>query len=146
MLQGNRTNFIHMKITPAKFILSVLAYAIPTMILGMVWHFILFHELYDSLGIYNRKEPIIALGFTSMLVQGVIMAYLYPYYYGDKSTLSKGIVFSLTMGMFLFSVSTLANAAKIEVSSMQSWLLVQAAFHLIQFVIAGAALGYINRK
>lgn len=30
---------------------------------------------------YNRTEPIIPLGMLSMLVQGVVMAYLYPQCY-----------------------------------------------------------------
>jgi hypothetical protein len=47
------------------------------------------------------------------------------------------------MGLFLFSVSTLANAAKIQVSSIELWLTVQSTFHLIQFAAAGAAIGWI---
>src|SRR3970040_965913 len=122
-----------MKTSISRFILGVLGYTIPTMILGMVWHFVFFKELYDSLGIYNLKNPIIPLGMTSMLIQGIIIAYIYPFYYGEKSTIIMGIKFSLIMGVFLFSVSTLANAAKIEVTSMSVWLFIQLAFHSIQF-------------
>jgi hypothetical protein len=52
-----------MKLTSAKFILTALAYIVPTMFLGYVWHLIIFKDVYDSLGIYNRAEPIIPLGF-----------------------------------------------------------------------------------
>ena len=40
-------------------LLATFFYAAITLVLGMTWHFILFKDLYDSLGIYNRQEPII---------------------------------------------------------------------------------------
>jgi hypothetical protein len=130
----------------SKFTLTALAYIVPTMFLGYVWHLIIFKDLYDSLSIYNRSEPIIPLGFFSMILQGLIMAYLYPFYAREKSTVGKAVVFSLLLGLFLFSVSTLANAAKIQVTSMTQWLLIQTAFHLLQFVIAGLLIGLVNRQ
>jgi|SRR5579859_2433282 len=129
-----------------EFSFTALAYIIPTMFLGYVWHLIIFKDLYDGLGIYNRAQPIIPLGFFSMIIQGVIMAYLYPYYARGKSTLGKAVVFSLVMGLFLFSVSTLANAAKIQVASMTRWLLIQIAFHLLQFLVAGILINLVNRR
>ena len=129
-----------------RLIYATLVYTILSMVLGMVWHFIFFKELYDSFGIYNRAEPIIPLGLTSMLMQGAIMAYLFPFFYRDGNAMWQGIRFGLVMGLFLFSVSTLANAAKIEVSSMSSWLMVQSAFHLIQFTLAGAGIGLVFKK
>ncbi len=41
----------------------------------------------------------------------------------------------------LFSVSTLANAAKIVVADLGTWLTIQTAFHALQFVVAGALIG-----
>jgi hypothetical protein len=124
-----------------QFTLAALAYLVPTFILGFTWHFWFFPGVYDALGIYNRAEPIIPLGFSSMLIQGVLMAYLYPFYYRGVRPVVRGVQFGLLMGLFLFSVSTLANAAKINVTSMGTWLAVQTAFHLIQFVVAGALIG-----
>lgn len=135
-----------MKQTTKNFILTALAYIIPTMLLGYTWHLIFFKDLYDSLGIYNRAEPIIPLGFFSMIVQGCIIAYLFPFYAKDNFSMATAIKFSLLMGLFLFSVSTLANGAKIHVTSMQNWLLIQAAFHLLQFLVAGVLIGLVNRK
>ena len=129
-----------------RFVLTALAYIIPTMILGYTWHLIIFKDLYDSLQIYNRPEPIIPLGFTSMIVQGLIIAYLFPFYTKGNYTFVRAVKFGLLMGLFLFSVSTLANAAKIYVSDMQSWLLIQIAFTLMQFVIVGLLIGLVNKR
>ncbi len=132
-----------------KFILATGVYAIVTMIHGFTWHFNFFPEVYAQLGIYNREPPIIPLGFASMILQGAILAYLYPRCYQGGDPLKEGIKFGLVMGLFLFSVSTLANAAKIQVSSMSTWLAIQTAFHMIQFVVAGAGIGLVfgrNKK
>lgn len=129
-----------------RFLLTALSYIIPTMILGYAWHLIIFKELYDSLAIYNRTEPIIPLGFTSMIVQGLIIAYLFPFYSKGNYTFAAAVKFSLLMGLFLFSVSTLANAAKINVTDMQSWLFIQIGFTLVQFIIVGILMGLINLK
>lgn len=135
-----------MKQTVNKFILTSLAYIIPTMLLGYSWHLIFFKGLYDSLGIYNRAEPIIPLGFFSMIIQGIIIAYLYPSYKKNSNSKFSALKFSLIMGLFLFSVSTLANGAKIQITSMQNWLQIQIALHLLQFTIAGIFIGLVNRK
>jgi hypothetical protein len=121
--------------------MATLGYLVPTFILGYSWHFWIFPGVYEALGIYNRPDPIIPLGFLSMLVQGVIMAYLYPFFHRGDRPLARGVGFGLLMGTFLFSVSTLANGAKMLVTDIGTWLLVQAAFHVVQFAIAGALIG-----
>lgn len=126
-----------------KFLFATLAYVVLTFAIAAPWHFILFKEVYEQLAIYNRAEPIIPLGLLSMFVQGAIIAYLYPYFGSEDAPIRSGLIFGGIMGLFLFSVSTLANAAKIEVSSLEVWLTVQSAFHLLQFAAAGAAIGWI---
>lgn len=135
-----------MEVQMKKLLLSTLSYALITMAIAFPWHFTIFKDLYHSFGIYNRAEPIIPLGFLSMLIQGLILGYLYPKFYKDGSHLREGLRFGLVMGAFLYSVSTLANAAKIDVSPMSTWLGIQAAFHLIQFAICGVVIGFIHSK
>jgi len=126
-----------------KFVLAILAYAIPSMAIAFPWHFVWFKDLYHQLGIYNRGQPIIPLGLLSMLIQGVILAYLYPRFYKGGNPIAQGIKYGLIMGVYLFSVSTLANAAKIQVTSLSHFLFIQAAFHSIQFVVSGALIGLV---
>lgn len=126
-----------------KFILATIFYSAVTMAHGFTWHLVFFPEFYAELGVYNREPPIIPLGFASMVIQGLVLAYLYPLYYRGGSPIREGIKFGLILGIFLFSVSTLAVGAKIQVSSMPHWLGIQATFHLIQFVLAGAGIGLI---
>lgn len=129
-----------------KFVLATLGYTVTTMLIAVPWHFVWFKELYHSFGIYTRSEPIVALGFLTMLIQGAIIAHVYPRYYQGGSHYKAAIKFSLLIGLFLYSISTLANAAKIEVEPMSSWLVVQAFFHLLQFTLSGLVLGFVFSK
>ena len=120
---------------------AALGYIVVSMGVAMPWHFVWFHDLYRQLGIYNRQEPIIPLGMLSMLIQGLVLAYLYPFFYKGGHPVMQGIKYGLLMGLYLYSVSTLANAAKMMGASMPVWLGIQALFHTIQFVLAGAVIG-----
>jgi hypothetical protein len=126
-----------------KTLWATLGYLVVTFALGASWHFAFFPELYHGFGIYNRAEPIIPLGMASMLPQGLVMAVIYPRWYRGEAPLAAGVKFGLLMGLFLFSVSTLANAAKINVNGLGPFMLVQAAFHTLQFAAAGAVFGLI---
>lgn len=116
------------------------------MALAWPWHFTLFKELYHSFGIYNRAEVIVPLGIASMLLQGAVMAWLYPKTYPRERSLASALTFCWLMGVFLFSVSTLANAAKINVAPLSNWFAIQAAFHFLQFTLTGLAFAWIYRE
>jgi hypothetical protein len=126
-----------------KVVFAALGYLVVTFALGASWHFAFFPELYHGFGIYNRTEPIIPLGMLSMVPQGIVMAVIYPRWYRGEAPLVAGLKFGLLMGLFLFSVSTLANAAKINVNGLGTFILVQFAFHALQFAAAGAVFGLI---
>lgn len=126
-----------------KILFATLGYLVVTFALGASWHFAFFPELYHGFGIYSRAEPIIPLGMLSMLPQGLVMALIYPRWYRGEAPLAGGMKFGLLMGLFLFSVSTLANAEKINVNGLGNFILIQAAFHTLQFAAAGAVFGLI---
>jgi hypothetical protein len=126
-----------------KVVLATVGYLIVTFALGALWHFAFFPNAYHEFGIYDRESPIIPLGVLSMLMQGIVMALIYPRWYRDEAPLAAGLKFALLMGAFLFSVSTLANAAKIHVNGLGNFVLIQVAFHALQFGAAGAVFGLI---
>jgi hypothetical protein len=126
-----------------KILFATLGYLAVTFALGASWHFAFFPDLYHGFGIYNRAEPIIPLGMLSMLPQGLVMALIYPRWYRGEAPLAAGLKFGLLMGLFLFSVSTLSNAAKINVNGLGAFVLIQVAFHALQFASAGAVFGLI---
>jgi hypothetical protein len=66
---------------------SWLAYLAITFALGFLWHLVVFKDLYRRLAIYSRiDDPIVPLGFLSMLIQGAVLALPLPAgYRGNES-------------------------------------------------------------
>ena len=126
-----------------KFLLAWGVYVVLTFAIAASWHLAIFKEVYDHLGIYTRKEPIIALGVLTMVIQGTVMAYLYPLYYRGGKPLRQGALFGVIMGAFLGSYAVLADAAKNEVSSLSTWIALESVYYILQFAVVGAAIGLI---
>ena len=126
-----------------KFTWSVLAYVVVSFILGFTWHLIIFKEIYFGFGIYTRENPIFAFGVGSMVLQGLILAYLYPFFHRGTQPIPTGIFFGLLMGAYMWSVTVLAFAAKTQVNSLATFFTLSTLYHVIQFVIAGALIGWI---
>jgi len=127
-------------------LLATISYVVLTMSIAYPWHMIWFHELYIEIGAYTRPDPIVPLGMSSMLMQGLIIAYLYPYYYSGGRPIVEGIKFSLIMGAIVYSVMGLAMVAKVNINPISTYLVYNLAFQLIQYTITGIALGLIYGK
>jgi len=129
-----------------KIILSTITYLVITMSVAYPWHMIWFHELYLGIGAYTRSEPSIPMGMLAMITQGLVIAYLYPFYYKGGTPIIQGIKFSLLMGTIVYSVMGFAMAAKIDINPISTFLLYSVIFQLLQCVLTGAALGLIYGK
>ena len=131
----------------AQFFGSWLAYLVITFAMGFVWHLVLFKKLYAKLGIFTRiDDPIIPLGFAAMLIQGAVLAYLYPLIAQAGDPVPEGLRFGLLMGLFIASSAVIAEAAKQRVSSLSTWLGVESAYYAIQFALSGIAIALIYGK
>jgi hypothetical protein len=126
-----------------KIIMATLSYVVLTMAIAYPWHLMWFHDLYIELGAYTRATPSIPLGILSMLVQGVVIAYLYPFYYRSGNPTLNGVTFSLMMGFVVYSVMGFAMAAKVDINPISTYLTYNAVFQFIQYVVTGIALGLI---
>jgi hypothetical protein len=126
---------------------SWLAYVVVTFALGFIWHLVLFKELYAKLGIYSRlDDPIVPLGLSAMLIQGAVLAYLYPLLARPGNLLLEGLRFGLIMGLFIASSAVLAEAAKQRVTSLPTWLVVETIYYAIQFALCGIAIAFVHSK
>lgn len=127
-----------------KIVFSTISFFVLTMAIAYPWHLIWFHDLYLEMGAFTRPEPIIPLGMLAVTTQGVIIAYLYPFYYrGGSSPMLQGIKFSLMIGLIVYSVMGFAMAAKIDINPISTFLIYGIIFQFIQFVVTGTALGLI---
>jgi hypothetical protein len=126
-----------------KIILATISFFILTMALAYPWHLIWFHDLYQEMGAFTRQTPIMQLGMLAVIVQGIVIAYLYQFWYRGGNTVIQGIKFSLMLGLVVYSVMGFSMAAKINISPVSTFLIYSAAFQFIQFLITGVFLGLI---
>lgn len=129
-----------------KYFLAVLAYVVCTFLIAAPWHLVLFKPLYDELAIFTRKEPLIPLGLVSMLMQGLVLSYLYPFYAQGRHSLKTGATFGLLMGVLLASSAVFAQAGKQQVTSLPTWLALESVYFLFQFSVVGAVMGMIYAR
>ncbi len=130
-----------------KLILFVVVYFVLTMSWAYPWHMIWFHDLYVAWGAFQRTEPIMALGILAIIIQGLVIGYLYPFYNkGDGNPILRGVKFSLIIGLMVYTVMGFATAAKFAINPVAPFLLYHTLFQVIQFTLAGVALGFIYRK
>jgi ABC-type sugar transport system permease subunit len=118
--------------------LGVLAYVVPTFLLGFVWHLVLFRSAYDALGIY-RKDVIIPFGLLSMIVQGVLFAWIYEKVFARAggTWMARGLAYAGLGALLSWSFTTIAVAAKNVMTSVPDYLLIETAFTVVQWAIVG---------
>lgn len=126
--------------------LAAVSYVLLTFLIAGTWHLVVFKSLYDRLAIFTRPEPIIPLGVASMILQAAVFSYLYPRYTRGQNPARDGLTFGLAGGIFLGSYAVLADGAKLQVSSLSTWLALEGIYYLIQFPVVGLAFGLIYGK
>lgn len=120
------------------------AYVLTTFVMGFVWHLLVFEELYRELAIFSRiDDPIVPLGFAAMVIQGFLLAYLYPRFSRWGEPWREGLRFGLLMGVFIASSAVLAEAAKQRVTSLPTWLIVETLYYLLQFALSGLVIALV---
>lgn len=125
----------------------VAAYFVITMSWAYPWHMVFFHDLYVAWGAFQRAEPIMPLGIAAILVQGIVIGYLYPFYNrGMGNPILRGIKFSLIIGLMTYTAMGFATAAKFQIAPVSAFLIYHTVFQAIQFVLTGAALGFIFKQ
>lgn len=130
---------------PATVALTVLAYILVTFAVQGASHFAINADHYATMSIM-RAQPIIPLGLASMVVQGLLFAWLFPIFSRGEHPIHNGVFFSCAIGAFLASYIVLAEAGKYAIPSLGSWILVEGSTAAVQFIVFGVLLGLIHRN
>jgi hypothetical protein len=130
-----------------RYMLAVLAYLVPTFALGFVWHLVLFESYYDALAIY-RHDIIIPFGFLSMLIQAAIFAWIYEKAFAQQhgTLVSRALTYGVVGAVLSWSFTTLAVAAKNVMASVPSYLLIETAFTIVQWIMVAPLTALSNRR
>jgi hypothetical protein len=131
-----------------KFWLGLAAYVLPTFPLGFVWHLVVFARQYHALQIY-RPDVIIPFGLLSMLIQGALLSWLFPKIARDDvdvSWIRQGLKFGLLVGLFAWTLTTIAVAAKHVMTSVPLFLALETGFTIVQYAIVGPLIALAYRR
>lgn len=128
-----------------KILLGTMGYLLVTFPLAYVWHMVAFKSTYDSLGYITRDEPIVAFGFGAILLQGILLAVIYPKICRGKSFVGGALFFAAVMCLYHWTTHVLADAAKHQLSSLPVWFGIETLYLTIQFVLAGFLFAAVNR-
>ena len=131
--------------SPLTVLLTVLAYIAATFGVQGVSHFVVNAAHYAGISIM-RATPIIPLGIASMVVQGLIFAWLFPTFNRGPHPIRNAIAFSCAIGGFLASYIVLAEAGKYSIPSVGSWIVVEGGAAIVQFLVFGLLLGLLHRQ
>ncbi len=126
-------------------LLGTLAYTLVTFPLAVVWHVVLFEEKYHAFG-YFDGDPSFVLGFLTILIQGFMLSFLFPHFNLSGNGISKGVKYSLLVGVFFWSSHVLAFVAKQVIDSSLSFIFMESFYLLIQFGIYGVLIGLIHNN
>ncbi|NJM29926.1 MAG: hypothetical protein HC855_07305 [Rhizobiales bacterium] len=127
------------------FLLSVLAYVLPTFPLGYFWHLSTFKAHYDALAIF-RPDVIIPMGLASMLIQGCLFAWLYPRLFGGRSWKAGALGFFMVFGLLAWSFLVLPVAAKYNMTSVLQFVALETAFTILQYAVVSPLIALANRR
>ena len=131
----------------SRFWLAVAAYVLPTFPLGYFWHLTTFKAQYDALGLY-RADVIIPMGLGSMLIQGLIFAYLYPRLFSTarQDWLKSALQFFVVFGALAWSFLVLPVAAKYNMNSVSGFMLLETAFTALQYAVTAPLIALAWRE
>ncbi|MCK5640468.1 MAG: hypothetical protein KAJ19_06710 [Gammaproteobacteria bacterium] len=126
-------------------LLGTLAYVLVTFPLAIFWHTVLLKSMYLSFD-YFGGEPSYAIGFISILLQGVILSFLYPHVKLKGMPAVRGLKYALLMGGFFWTCHVLAFAAKNSLSNTPLFYLLETFYLCFQFGIYGVLIAVIYGK
>ena len=128
-----------------QIILGTLAYTLVTFPLAVIWHVVAFKELYQSFS-YIEGEPNFLLGLITILIQGVILSFLYPFVSFSGKAVVRGLKYSLLIGFFFWTSHVLAFVAKQDINNPMHFITMESIYLLLQFGIYGILIGIIYNK
>lgn len=126
-------------------IYGTLAYTLITFPIAVIWHVVFFKENYKLFG-YFEGEPNFILGLITIIIQGIVLSFLYPYVAFSGKGIIRGLKFSLVIGIFFWSSHVLALIAKQTIESPLTFIAMESFYLLLQFGFFGVFISLIYKK
>ena len=87
-----------------------------------------------------------ALGFAIIAFQGLLLAYVYPFFQRSEMPLKEAMRAAAVFGSLIVSVQVVGAAAKNHAPATAEWFLFEGLYFVIQFALIGLALALIHHE
>lgn len=128
----------------SKILLAAAGYIVIVFPLALGWHIWLFKGKYEIFG-YFVGEPNILLGLATVIVQGVVLASIYPLFHTGSIGFLRAFQFAGLMGLFFWTSHVLAFVAKQNVPNANGFIAMETGYLAVQFGLFALVLGLIYR-
>ncbi len=128
-----------------KIALSTIGYTIGTFVLAVMWHVVVFENLYIRLG-YFEGEPNFLLGLVTILLQGLALSALFPAVSFSGSTFVRTAKFSALLGGFFWTSHVLAFLAKQNISDPLIFIAAESCYLVLQFGLFSFVLWLVYKN
>lgn len=127
-----------------RMLLAAAGYVVIVFPLALGWHLGLFEEQYQSFG-YFEGEPNVLAGLAAIVIQGLVLAVVYPLFRSGRAGFARAFQYAGLMGLFFWTSHVLALIAKQNVPNAGGFMVMETAFLAVQFGLFALVLGWIYR-
>jgi len=128
-----------------KIIYGTLAYSLITFPIAIIWHVVLFKEKYQAFG-YFDGEPNFIIGLVTIIIQGLMLSFLYPYVSFPGKGIVRELKFAFVIGIFFWSSHVLALLAKQTVENPVTFAVMESFYLMLQFGIFGILISLVYKE
>ena len=125
-------------------IAAAAGYVIIVFPLALGWHVCLFREKYEGFG-YFAGDPNIPVGLATIIIQGLVLALIYPLFHTGRTGFARAFQFAGLMGLFFWTSHVLALVAKQNVPNAAGFVAMETGYLVVQFSVFAVLLGLIYR-
>ncbi len=120
--------------------LTLAIYVAVNLTIAVLWHLVLFKDALAAATPFARAEPIIPLGMAAMVLQGVLLLWLYPRFHQPNFPKRSGMLFGSGAGLFLAAGAIWVEVGKFEFNDGASYLAIETVYEVFSFAILGLVL------
>ena len=121
-------------------------YVVVNLSIAVLWHLVLFKETLAAATPFARAEPIIPLGMAAMVVQGIMLIWLYPRFHRTGSRAKSGLLFGALAGLFLATGAIWVEVGKFEFADGITYLGLETIYEVVSFSALGLVIALRHKK
>lgn len=118
---------------------GTIAYMVAVFPLAFIWHLVVFKDRFQAMGYLGREQPVVALGFAAIVIQGIIVSSLLASTSRPGGTLTDVFAICVPLMALIWTAQVLAHAAKFDVQ-IGPFIAIESVYFILQAILVSLAL------